>query len=284
MRRLVMIAVAGLGFGAVTAGLGVATARTSTPEAPDSEQVTTGTTTPVAASTPAPWWFDADETGLGATVILPTGFEMDGSQLVFFYELADLAPPGRGRVLDLDEVNPFFAQPRRDPVVVPELWTLLTVDGPVPGASANALTRSARFDVPDSFVIGKITGLQIDRYRLRVPYVYDVELPTFEGAAVRLDDGLELSVRRVLPQSQTVIFQIDTTTPSDTFTAGEPAVVRLEGIGPEWVSSGQRETGDLQLIRSGSEIPPTIRLRVRAVYWVPFDGRLTVDLTGVEDG
>ena len=282
-RRLAVVGVVGLAFGMAAAGIGVATARTADPRY-DTPGTTTSITTPPAPVGGGPWWYAPDETGLGPTVLLPQGFEMEGSELVFFYELEDLAPPGRGRVLRLDEVNPFFAQPRRDPVVVPELWTLLTVDGPVAGSSANALTRSARFQVPETFVIGKVTGLQIDRYRLRVPYVYEVEIPTAEGSTVRLDDGFELTIRRVLPQSRSVIFQMDTRTPSDSFTAGEPGVVRLEGLGPEWLSSGQRDDGELQMVRGGSDVPAVIRLRVRAVYWVPFDETVTIDLTGVDVG
>lgn len=92
----------------------------------------------------------------------------------------------------------------------------------------------------------------------------------------------------MLEQATTTILHIDYLSPSDDFTAGEPTPVIISGVGPEWLSYNQRQAGGilggLQLIREGGELPPSVMLRVRTTYWVPFESTIPIDLGGMRLG
>jgi hypothetical protein len=264
------------------AGLGIALAPNAGHTAPPTTSAAVATTIADA------WWFSPAESVVGPTAVLVQDVEMDGSELVVRYELRDLAPEAIGRMRTLEESNPFFASPREEPVVAPERWVLETVSGEYEGLSRSARTPAARFDVPDGFVIGTITGLRLESYRMRMPYVFDIEVEPIPGTTYELDEGFSFTIVRVLEQSSTTILQIDYLTPSDDFTAGEPTPVIISGVGPEWLSYNQRQAGGvfggLQLIREGGDLPDTVTLRIRSTYWVPFETTTTIDLGGTASG
>jgi hypothetical protein len=185
-----------------------------------------------------------------------------------------------GRVLGPGELNPFFATPSDDPVIAPERWVLETVDGEFEGVTTSTRTRAARFDVPADFVLGTITGLRLESYRMRLPYLYQVEVPPQAGTTVQLDDGVAFTISSVLPQSSSVIFQLDIEIPHESFTAGEPQPVIIRGVGPDWDSYNQRQFEGLQLTLGTAEIPDPLQLEVRTTYWVPFETSIRVDLGG----
>jgi len=278
------IAFGGFAAGAALAALGLLLAPNAAPE-----DATPTTAPPVASIVdPAPWWFSPAETLIGPTALLIQDLEMEDGDLVVRYELRDLSPPAIGRILTLSEANSFFTTPREEPVVAPERWTLETVSGDVDGISSSARAPVARFDVPEGFVLGTITGLRVDSYRMRMPYVFDIAVTPIPGTTYELDDGFSFTITRVLPQSSTTIIHIDYLTPSDAFTAGEPTPVIISGVGPDWISYNQRQAGGvfggLQLIRNGSELPETITLRVRTTYWVPFETSIDIDPEGIRNG
>ncbi len=115
---------------------------------------------------------------------------------------------------------------------------------------------------------------------MRLPYVYEFSMDTSSDRPIRLDEDLTVTIGLVLAQADSVIVQLDLDQPSDLFTAGEAAPVRITGIGPEWLSTGPR-SGGLQLVRSGSELPPTIDLVARTSYWIPFTSPIAVNIEGV---
>lgn len=270
---------------------GIALAAAGLLLAPSGPEATSSTTTSplrTDSTRTGPWWFSPAETQIGPTAILMESVEVDDGDVVVRYEIRDLAPSAIGRMRTLEESNPFFAQPRDEPVVAPERWVLETVNGEYEGFSPSARTPAARFEVPDGFVLGTITGLRLESYRMRMPYVFDLEVSTALGATYELDEGFSFTVVRILPQSTTTIIHIDYATPSDDFTAGEPTPVIISGIGPEWLSYNQRQAGEslggLQLVRAGDDLPATIPLRVRTTYWTPFETSIDIDLGGMRFG
>lgn len=267
--------------GATLTALGILLA----PPSPPAGTSTAPTVVTTTADPPGPWWHSRTETRVGPTVILPQEIVFDEGDVVVHYQTRDIAPPAIGRIRTLEESNPFFAQPREEPVAAPERWILETVGGEFEGTSPSARTAAARFAVPEGFVLGTVTGLRIESYRMRMPYVHELEIAPVVGSTYRLDEGFSFTVTGVLPQSDSTILHIDYVAPSDSFTAGEPAPVIISGVGPEWVSYNEREaggmSGGLQLVRRGGGLPDTIRLRVRTTYWIPFETSVEVEVGGV---
>lgn len=264
-------ALAGLGLFLAPAGASVATSTTLAPATPTSAES-------------GPWWFEPTETLLGPTAILLDGISFEEGQVVVRYELRDISPPALGRLLGAGEINPFFAPPREDPVAVPEIWVLETTNGEYPGTSASTRVRSARFDVPENFILGTITGLRVEGYRMRMPYIAEVEVPAIEGSRVVLDNEYSFAIGGILQQRDSVIVSLDTVGPHASFTAGEPTPVIIRGIGTDWVSYNQRQFEGLQLILGSGDLPDPLLLEVRSTYWVPFESSLSVELGGVNIG
>jgi len=275
-RRLPLL-VGSVVAGAALAALGLWLAPDAEPTAGEA----TTTTAATAATRPGPWWFSPGEARIGPTVLLVEGVDFEAGEVVVRYELRDIAPPALGRMLQPGEINPFFAPPREDPVAAPERWVLETVDGEYEGRSDSARVRAARFDVPDDFVLGTITGARVESYRMRTPYVSEIETEPVPGTSVTLDEGASFDISAVLQQRESVIFQIDYETPSDGFTEGEPTPIIIQGVGTEWDSYNQRQFGGLQLILGSDRIPDPFLLRVRSTYWVSFETSVPVDLGGI---
>ena len=267
------------------AGLGILLAPRSSAEESTTTTLPDTTVTTIDGS---PWWYSPTETQIGPTALIVQDLAFEQGSVVVRFELRDLAPPAVGRMRTLAESNPFFAQPREEPVVAPEHWVLETVNGEYEGVSESARAPVARFEVPEGFVMGTITGLRLEGYRMRMPYTYEIEVPPIEGSTIELDEGFSLSFLRILPQADTTIIHIDLETPSDDFTAGEPAPAIISGVGLDWLSYGQRQAGGQfggqQVIRRGADLPETIRLQVRSTYWVPFETSIAIDLGGVRLG
>lgn len=178
-------AAAGFLAGIALAAVGILLA----PSAPGAVSSTTTTAPVTSVARSGPWWFSPAETLLGPTALLIESVEVDGGEVVVRYQTLDLAPPAIGRMRALEESNPFFAPPRDEPVVAPERWVLETVNGEYEGFTPSARTPTARFDVPDGFVLGTITGLRLESYRMRMPYVFDLEVSTTPGTTYELDAG-----------------------------------------------------------------------------------------------
>lgn len=266
-------ALAGFAIGALLASLGIvmAPSRPQDSAAPSVSPVTT---------IPQPWFLDPSEVQMGPAVMLVDDLAVDGNEAVLRFETFDIAPTALGRYRTNEEIgNRFFSTPE-DPVVAPELWTLETTQGDIPGRTGGARVQTARFPVDDTFDLAQVTGLRIDQWRMRVPYVFRFVLDTTSTRPLRLDEGFTIVIGGVIPQSGSVIVQLDIESPSDLFTAGEAAPIRVAGVGPEWISSGSRG-GGAQLVLRGDEIPETIELEARTAYYVAFDRPIAIDIEGV---
>lgn len=273
----------GLVVGAAFAALGIWLAPTASPAANGVDPTaSTTTTTPTAVEEPPPVWIDDRETVLGPSVIIPTDLQIEGSEVVFHFELYDIAPDALGRVRSTEELNLFIPDPPPNTVVVPEFWTLITADGEIPGQTAHRNASTARFPVPDGFDLSMVNGIRIDGYRMRMPYVYELELDTNDNRPFTIDGGIEMSVARVLRQRTTSIVQLDVHVPDDEFAAaGFFPYPRIRGVGPQWRAGGPRDTGGVQMLWEGGEMPDIITVQIRSVRWIPFESSIDVDLGGL---
>lgn len=265
MRRSFVVAT-GFAVGAILAGVGIALA----PDAP----TPTTTTTTRAADAAGVWWIDPHETPIGPAVLIPESLTVEDGEAVLRYRVVTRAPAGRGlRFEDHDPTG-----------VTPETWTLLTTDGEYPGVTRIAGAETASFAIDDRFLLGSVTGLRIDGYRLRLPYTYLVSLPPTEGASVALAENRTLSVATILAQASSLIVHLDLDQPLDDFGHGDGSEIQVTGVGPEWISSANRQFSGFQIIRDGPEVPDPLVLRIHSVDWVPFPGPIEVDLGGLPRG
>lgn len=216
MRLPLAVAVA-LVAGAVSAGAGIALA-------PGAE-TPAGTTTTTTPATTGPFWIDPHETPIGPAVLIPESLTVEDGEAIFRYRMETLAPAGRG--LRFEDEDPI--------AVTPESWTLITSSGEYPGATRVAGATAAYFAIDENFLLGAVTGLRIDGYRLRIPYTYTVDLPPVRGASVSIAENRTLSVATVLAQSTSLIVHLDLDQPLDEFGHGAGSEVQVTGVGPEWI-------------------------------------------------
>ena len=280
MTRPPLISLAGLVAGASLAGLGLLLA----PSATAADAASSTTVAAPQQSDGEPWWYSPNETLVGPTAVIPATVLFEDGQVVLRYELRDISPPALGRRVADGEINPFFTPPPQEPIAIPEEWVLETVNGEFPGISESTRVRAARFDVPDNFVLGTITGVRVESYRVRMPYVYQLDVPPVAGTSRILDEGYSFTITNVLPQQVSAIFQIEVESPHDPFTAGESTPVIMRGVGTDWVSYSQRQFEGLQLSLGSADIPESIRIEIRTTYWVSFNDVVTIDLGGVAVG
>jgi len=261
----------GLIAGAALAFAGIALGPDQSPSAD-----TTTTTVDETASTTPPW-YRQHETLVGTSAILPDALTVEGGEAVLHYQVLTIAPRPTGIIVVDENGNGPGAG------VGPESWVIETTDGEYPGESRNSDVHEARFEVDDRFDVNKVTGIRITRYRMRVPYGYDVELLPQTGAMVTLDDGYSMSIATLLPQSVSFIVHLDMEHPMDLFST-DPNPVRVNGAGPEWTTATPRLSGGVQLVREGPEVPDPLVLRISSAYWVTFDRTINVDIGGLNLG
>jgi hypothetical protein len=266
------IVVPGLVIGAAASFAGVALA-------PDGVTATTAATTTTAAGTTSASWYASHETVVGSAVVILDGLTTEDTQAVLRYRVLTLAPAPSGLIVLDDQGNGPGAG------VAPEQWILETTDGEYPGASSRAESTEVRFDVDDSFSLGKVTGVRITRFRMRVPYGYDVSLANVPGAAFAVDDGYGVTVDNLLAQSTSVIVDFGLSHPADLFTSADPDPVRVIGLGPRWASARPRGgSGGSELTRDGPDVPDSLRLRIVSAYWVTFDRVIDLDIGALSLG
>jgi hypothetical protein len=274
-------AAGGLVLGAALAALGLWLA----PDAEPVDTVAATTTTTIGIETVSDYRIDPHETLLSSAVVIPESLFVEGGEAVLNYRVESLAPPSSG-----------FLVEGQDPTgVSPETWTIETLDGDFTGTAANFDTRTVRFPIDDNFLIGRVTGLRIDQYRIRAPYHYLVELPAEEGASITLDDGRVLSIARLIPQTTSLIVHLDFESPLDPFDDPPSSLnfgfanvdtggVTITGAGAEWISNSVRQFEGFQLIRAGDEVPDPLVLRVSSNYSVAISGPVPVDIGGLPLG
>jgi len=269
MRNRLLAALAGLvvGCGATLAVL-LATGNEESGEA-------AGATT--APTTTAPvWWVDPREVALGPSVLVVEGLTVEDGEAVLSYQLHDLVPLGPGRLVEPDDFSrPGLERLADEAAVAPQLWTLITASGEIPGTSASTRSRTARFPLPDG-TLPEVLGLRLDRYWMRVGYTYQFDLPA--TATVGLDEGYAVTVSRVLEQTGSTIVQLSLTPPSGFNAGDDPGALLLYPLGAGWGTYSGPTTTGLQFVYGEGPLPDPIRFEATSAYWVPFDRPLEIDL------
>ena len=287
MRSRLLGVLAGLVSGAGLALAGILLA-------PDGAAEPVPTTTTLAAP-PAggPWWYDPNETVIGPGAIVLEGLRVDGDQALLLYRVEPISPAARG-----------FGFGFSTPIVAPHEWTIETPRGLYPGRTR--LTPStqggfvqeeqqvrifeARFEVDEDFSVDEVTGITVDRYWMRIPYVYEIDMPATAGTSVRLDEDLEITIRRIGVQRDNVLVSFTVDHETEPFVSSQSPHFSIEGRGPGWRDRGsQFFFGGSFVFRptatwEGIDLPDPIPLRVTSGYWVSYDGPIALDTGGLRSG
>jgi hypothetical protein len=269
-RRRLALAIVGLAVGA-GAALAALLAFGGKEEAAVTVLTTTSTTTAPAAA-----WIDADEIALGPTVMVIEGITVEDGEAVLAYDLFDINPVGPGSLLESDSfAGGGLERLAEEAAVAPQLWTLITADGEIPGTTSSPRARTARFALPGG-ALPEVLGLRLDRYWMRLPYAYRAALPL--SATVVLDAGYSLAVGRVIEQTNSRIVQVDLAAPGGyAGSSTDPGMLFLAVRGAGWsFTSGRTSTG-LQLVHDPTPLPDPIWFAARSAYWVAFDRPVPID-------
>ncbi len=272
--------VGGLAAGAALALFGTSLAGDGAAPQPGGTIPATTTTAAAIAPGDVVYWHAPGEIVLGPTVLVPRTFAITGGEATLAYDLVDIAPASFG-------INTF-----RDPdvpVAAPELWTLVTTSGPVPGRTAATRARTARFQLPSDFDPETVLGVRLDRYRVRLPLIHEIQLAVNDTSEVVLDEETSVALRFLLPQAHNTIVQFTITHPFDGFDTSSDGFAgnfryepQVRGVGPGWSNVGPTETG-IQLTYTGDELPDPMPLRITTHNWVKSPADHVIDLRELPD-
>ena len=260
-RRTVLCAAAGLAAGAAAAFFLMPGGKGA---------VATASTTVAAATTTAPPWVNRRETRLGPAVIIASGLQMEGSRVLFTYEVEPITPlaPADSPYETTEEVAP--AAPASFTLTYPGGTTTARVLGPG--------QRAGRFDMPAEITLDQVEAITIDSYWVAVPAGYTIDLSPSSGAWVPAAPGIRARILQVVEQAENrlVIVEME----GKAALAGDLAIA---GEGREWQSSSSSQLGGLRwtLDFRGETLPDPVRLVVRGVGWIEVAGGGPVDLEGV---
>jgi len=275
VRRRLLLALAGLVLGSgVTLVLSAAFGG-------DREPATTVTAAP-STTAPAAWWVSPDEIPLGPAVLVIEGLRIEDREAVVDFALFDLSPVGPGSFREPDyHTSVPLERLAEEAAVAPQSWTLITAAGEIPGTTSSPRGRTARFPLPAGD-LPEVLGLRLNRYWMRIPYASEVGLPS--GTVLELDDGLSLSMGRVIPQTNSTIVQIDLFGGGGFATTSDPGAVLLGALGDGWTFTSGRTATGLQLVHGPGEVPDPLLFAVRSAYWVPFDRPVLIDVGALRLG
>ncbi len=272
---------AGLALGAASAALGLWLGSGDGAIAAPEPTATTATTQPPDRIGRAVW-VAPGETVLGPTVLVPQGFALAEGRLDFAYALHDIAPPAYGVFADDGAA-----------IIAPEAWTLTTTGGEIAGSTVSKEARTAAFEVPDGFSLDQITGLRLDRHRIRLPVRHRLDIPLDDFADRVLQEGVTVGLDLVLPQSNNTIVRVRShSDATDGFVLGGGAQTFVDefadrplirGVGSGFTQVGFAENG-VQLTYEGDVLPDPLPLLVMVRGWVGRDAPIDIDLSGVVDG
>lgn len=217
-----------------------------------------------------------NETVLGPTVLVPTGLDVTGTELSFTYDLVDRVPPPAS--------DPRFATDEV-PIVAPELWTLRLEDGRTfEGETANVRARRAVFEVPEGFDVSDVDSITLERWRMRLPLRFEVDLAHNDTEERQLDEGVVVAMRQVLEQANNTLVQVTLETSHDLFsgTSGGfgqafEAAPLISGAGQGWVQVGPIEHG-VQLTHEGGDLADPVGIIVVSKEWIAFEEPIVVEL------
>ncbi|MCU0280963.1 MAG: hypothetical protein MUE66_03865 [Acidimicrobiia bacterium] len=262
-RRLALLAAAGLAAGAAAAFFLL-------PAGAKSAAVTSTTEASATATTSAPVWVNDHETRLGSTVVVATGLQMEGSRILFTYDLYPIAP--LETLATLEELPELFAG------TVPASFTLIYPGGTTTARPLGPGQRAGRFEVPAGVTTAEVEAITIDSYWVPVPGGYTVGLSPSSGAWVAAAPGVRARIVQVVEQAENrlVIVELE----GEAIIANDLAIA---GEGRDWQSSSYSQIGGLRwtLDFRGEVLPDPVVLTVRGVGWIEVPGGGPVDLEGV---
>lgn len=262
-RRLALLAAAGLAAGAAAAFFLL-------PAGVNSAAVTTTTEAMAATTTGAPVWVNDHETRLGSTVVVATGLQMEGSRILFTYDLYSIAP--------LEAFVGLEEPPERLAGTVPASFTLTYPGGTTTGRPLGPRQRAGRFEVPAGITTAQVEAITVDSYWVPVPGGYTIELSPSSGAWVPAAPGIRARIVQVVDQAENrlVIVELE----GEATLANDLAIA---GDGPEWQSSSYSQIGGGRwtLDFRGEVLPDPVAVTVRGVGWIEVPGGGPVDLEGV---
>ncbi len=268
-RRRIVLALAGLAVGA-----GAALAALLSLGGEEEAAVTVETTTSTTAAATATW-VDADEIALGPTVMVIEGLTVEDGEAVLSYDLFDVNPVGPGSLREADSLTSVsLDRLSEEAAVAPEIWTLITADGKIPGTTSSPRARTARFPLPGG-VLPEVLGLRLDRYWIRLPYAYVAAVPL--NGVLALDADYSLAVGRVIEQADSRIVQMNLTIPGGFAYGGDPGALLLAVRGEGWSFTSGRTSDGLQIVHDPTALPDPILFAARSAYWVAFDRPVLID-------
>lgn len=222
-RRLALLAAAGLAAGAAAAFFLL-------PAGAKSAAVTSTTEASATTTTSAPVWVKAHETRLGSTVVVASGLQMEGSRILFTYDLYPIVPLEAFELLE--EAPELLAG------TVPASFTLTYPGGTTTARPLGPRQKAGRFEVPAGITTAQVEAITIDSYWVPVPGGYTIELSPSSGAWVPAAPGIRARIVQVVEQAENrlVIVELEgeATLANDLAIAGE---------GPDWQSSSYSQIG-----------------------------------------
>jgi hypothetical protein len=204
------------------------------------------------------------------------GLVVEGEEAVLSFDLFDIAPVVPGSLREPDWLTDVPLQRlAEEAAVAPAEWTLITAAGEIPGTTSSARSRTARFPL-EGGVLPEVLGLRLDRYWMRIPYAYQVELPS--NRPVVLDEGYTLALSRLIEQTNSTIVQVDISSPGGFATTTDPGTLLIGVLGEGWAFTSGRTATGVQLVHEAGPVPDPILFAARGAYWVPFDRPVEIDV------
>lgn len=200
---------------------------------------------PVATTVPettAPPFLEPGEVLIGATALLPRDLVIDGSTVVFDYDLAGLGPTLIG-----DEDSQY----QGEVTAFPERWVLTTESGLQVEEITGPRDTSTWFELPSEEEV--VATISLIGWRVPTPFGERIELTVVEGASGSFRSGVA-TIETILEQSTSTIVQIDFDRAGADWHNGVP-----RPLDPRWRVSGT-SGGGIQLIWDGADAPTEITL------------------------
>jgi hypothetical protein len=286
--RITALLICGLVIGSAATGVGLWLGVRNGPEADVGMPQNTSTTTLAAAEEPT--WYEAGETRIESTLIIPGELTVGEDSARLAYELRSLT-----------QQYPITFGPY--PAALPAAWLLTTTSGATvegvtdpPNHPQNSfdgevppLRDSVAFELPDGTSPAHIATIEVVEWRLAAPIEMEVTLPATPGASFLMLDGSEVTLANILEQSNGTIFDFDIEREFDPWRMTEDShqFLPMNGtfvpVGDGWSQSTFTLGTGFQLTWSGATAPAEVRLAVRTTEWVPVSGSRIVQ-PAVVDG
>lgn len=286
--RIAALLICGLVIGSVATGVGLWLGLGNRLEADVGTQQNTSTTTLATADEPI--WYEAGESRIESTLIIPGELTVREDSARLAYELRSIA-----------QQYPITFGPY--PAALPATWLLTTTSGatvegvtdppnrPQSGGDGGVLPLrdSVAFELPEGISASDVATIEVVEWRLAAPIEMEVTLPTAPGASFLMLDGSEVTLANILEQSNGTILDFDIERQFDPWRMTEDSqqFFSVNGtfvpVGDGWSRSTFTLGTGFQLTWSDGTAPAEVRLAVRTTEWVPVSGSRIVQ-PAVVDG